>query len=367
MKRVLILLLIAVAAGAFWFWRNQDRFFPKPVAQEVAPQRWQVSGVTTSNMTNATPLDAFNATNATNATLEENATSNATVAEDSIVGHGFVQDLSRYMVSVYHPAQTKRNPSDQARFDLNLRSLNIRYGVDFPGLNVNPVDTLKSRKTVFAHVFTPKVLEFLHTVYTPLFLDNIESALLGSPRVQTSGQRADISEAQRREMLTMLAAKLRAVGKTVSALARTASARELVGKYLADMEKVNEAHVTFWNLQSENASATAVDAARIQIKAAIQTREMSRQRLLQTIVSTANPQGLDASELIYLAQWVYRRGLESPDMLARVATAGDLGVKTAAALEERARQPRPEATAMSIDVSEENEDDPDAENSTETE
>ena len=38
MKRVLILLLIAVAAGAFWFWRNQDRFFPKPVAQEVAPQ-----------------------------------------------------------------------------------------------------------------------------------------------------------------------------------------------------------------------------------------------------------------------------------------------------------------------------------------
>lgn len=352
MKRVLILLLIAVAAGAFWFWRNQDRFFPKPVAQEVAPQRWQVSGAATSSASNATPLDAFNATNATNATLAENATSNATEAEDSIVGHGFVQDLSRYMVSVYHPAQTKRNPSDQARFDLNLKSLNIRYGVDFPGLNVNPVDTLKSRKTVFSHVFTPKVLEFLHAIYTPLFLNDLENALLGSPRVQTSGQRADISETQRREMLTLLAAKLRAVGKTVSTLARNASARELVGKYLADAEKVNEAHITFWNLQSENASSTAVDEASIQIKTAIQTREMSRQRLLQTIVSTANPQGLDASELIYLAQWVHRRGLESPDVLAQVGVAGDLGVKTAAALDERARQPRPALEAANATLEE---------------
>lgn len=342
MKRLFLLLLVVAAASAFWFWRNQHKPEPQPVARAVAPQRWQVSG-TVANATNA--IESINATNTTlaNATAENATTENATLAgpEDSIVGHGFVQDLSRYLVSVYHPAQTKRNPSDQARFDLNLKSLNLRYGVDFPGLNVNPVDTLASRKTVFAHVFTPRVLEFLHTVYTPLFLDDLERALLGSPRVLTSGQKVDISETQRREMLTMLAAKVRAVGKTVAVLARTASVQELVGKYLADAEKVNEAHIAFWNLQAENASTAAEDEAGIKIKAAIQTREMSRQRLLQTIVSAANPQGLEASDLIYLAQWVYRRGLENPALLAQVATAGDLGVKTAAALEERARQPRP--------------------------
>lgn len=359
MKRAVLLLFVAAAAAAaFWFWRNQQQSSPQPVAREVAPQRWQVSG---ANPSNATTVTAENTFNATNETLAENATAeNATLAgpEDSIVGHGFVQDLSRYLVSVYHPAQTKRNPSDQSRFDLNLKSLNIRYGVDFPGLNVNPMDTLASRKTVFTHVFTPKVLEFLHTVYTPVFLDNLELALLGSPRVLTSGQKADISEVQRREMLTLLAAKARAVGKTVAAQARTASIRELTGKYLEDMEKVNEAHITFWNLQADNASTAAVDEASIKIKAAIQTREMSRQRLLQSIVSTANPQGLDASDLIYLAQWVYRRGLENPALLAQVAAAGDLGVKTAAALEERARQPRPVLEAANATQEEEDAEEP---------
>ncbi|NCD26662.1 MAG: hypothetical protein EOL86_13870 [Deltaproteobacteria bacterium] len=342
MKRILLILLAMAAAGAaFWFWKYQNRPLPQPVAREVAPQRWQVSGTSAMNATNATGVHALNATNAT---LAENATTaNATLAspEDTVVGHGFVQDLSRYLVSAYHPAKTKRNPSDQAKLALNLKSLNIRYGVDFPGLNVDPMETLKARQTIFAHVFTPTVLEFLQNIYVPLFLDNLEEALRDAPRVLASGQQVDISEAQRQEMLNLLAAKMRTVGKTVATLARTANIQELVGKYLADMEKVNEAHITFWNLQTDNASVAAVDQASIKIKAAIQTREMSRQRLLQTIVATANPQGLDASELIYLAQWIHRRGLDNPALLAQVAKAGDLAVKTATALEERAKQPRP--------------------------
>lgn len=43
MKRILAIVFILALAGGYWFMQNRDRFFPKPVATEVAPQRWQVS------------------------------------------------------------------------------------------------------------------------------------------------------------------------------------------------------------------------------------------------------------------------------------------------------------------------------------
>jgi hypothetical protein len=78
--------------------------------------------------------------------------------------------------------------------------------------------------------------------------------------------------------------------------------------------------------------------ASAQIKSSIQTREMSRQRLLQTIATSVNPQGMDASELVYLAQWIHRRGEENPDRLALVAKAGNLLTQTATTLEKHASQ-----------------------------
>lgn len=344
MKRILVILLLLGLAGAgYWFYQQRKHPAPPPEATEVAPHRWQVSpsGVNTTT--------AVDVTNATNDTLEENATEanataaeNATIPSDAVVTHGFVQDLGNYLVARYLPARVKRNPAAKPRFDLNVKSMNIRYGADFPGLNVDPEDILGSRKVIFQHVTDERVLDFLHTAYTPLFLDNLEQALAGVTYVLPSGQATGITEAQRAEMLKLLASRLRGIGQIVAVLARTESIQPLVAKYLADADKVGDAHLNFWNLQANNASSTHINDASAQIKTAIQMREMSRQRLLQNIVSTANPRGMDASELIYLAQWVHRRKLENLPM-STVAKAGDLLVKTAAAVEERASQPRPEA------------------------
>ena len=44
MKRILVLLVVlALAGGGYWFMQNRERFFPKPEAVQVAPQRWQLS------------------------------------------------------------------------------------------------------------------------------------------------------------------------------------------------------------------------------------------------------------------------------------------------------------------------------------
>jgi len=341
MKRILVLLVVlALAGGGYWFMQNRERFFPKPEAVQVAPQRWQVS--------TAQPTETRNATlapiNATNATVQANATEggNATLTPaDEIVRHDFVQDLGAYLVARYLPGGTKRNPAPLGRFDLNVKSVNIRYGVDFPGLNVDPADTLGARKTIFAHVLQPQVLEFLHAAYTPLFLDSLEQALQSATFILPTGQTAAINDLQRTEMLNLLANRLKGIGQTVATLARNESIRGLVAKYLQDMDNVSQAHLAFWNLQTENASVAAMGEASARIKTTIQTREISRQRLLQAIVSSAAPQGMDASELVYLAQWVYRRGQDSPQAMAAVVKAGELLARTADAVEERSRQPRP--------------------------
>jgi len=346
MKRILALAFILALAGGYWFMQNRDRFFPKPEATEVAPQRWQVATNQQAPATEQGPLNATMAMSGSNAT-GTNATQegNATLPDypaDEVVRHDFVTDLSSYLVARYLPGGTKKNPGDQGRLDLNVKSVNIRYGVDFNGLGVDPADTLGARKIIFAHVLKGPMLDYLHAAYTPLFLDSLERALQATTHTLPSGQMAAISEAQRKEMLTLLAARLKTIGTTVATLAKTDSIRLLVVKYLEDMESVSQAHLAFWNMQGEEASVAGKNEASARIKTTIQTREISRQRLLQAIVSASNPQGMDASELIYLAQWVYRRGLEEPAGLGNVAKAGELLARTAEAVEERSRQPQPE-------------------------
>lgn len=293
------------------------------------------------NASNATAETDLNATNASEAQTP--------VGSDAIVTHAFVQDVAAYLVARYLPAGTKRNPTAQSRFDLNVKSVNIRYGVDFPGLSVDPADTLGARKKIFEHVLQGPVIDFLHAAYTPLFLDSLEEALQATTHTLSSGQAAPITEAQRQEMLSLLSARLQGIGQVVSVLSSSDAVRTLVGRYLEDMDKVNQAHLDFWNLQTEKTSPAALDDASARIKTAIQNREISRQRLLQNIVALSSPQGMDASELIYLAQWVYRRGAENQKRLAMVGKIGDLLIRTAGAVKERSGQPMP---AVIVDAGE---------------
>jgi oligoendopeptidase F len=118
-----------------------------------------------------------------------------------------------------------------------------------------------------------------------------------------------------------------------------------VSKYLADIESVSQAHLAFWNVQAENSSATAREEASARIKTTIQTREISRQRLLQAIVKSTNPKDMDASELIYLAQWMHRRDMKDPEWTAAAGKAGELLVKISDVLDARSGQPWAEPEA----------------------
>lgn len=339
MKRLLVLVILLALAAGYWLYQRPETVPDQTEPREVAPQRWQVGTSQPGAEVNATMLD--NSTNASdaldsNASLLDNATL-ALIPSDDLVRHEFVHDAATYFVDLYLPAGSQKNPSGPGRLNLNIKALNLRYGVDFFGLAVDPVETLESRKRIFQHVLQGPVLDFLHAAYLPLFLNNLDQALQTTTYTAPDGQPAAITAEQRREMMTMLAARLQAVGHTVGVLARNDSIRPMVSTYLENQDKVAQAHLAFWNLQNEGASPLKLNEGSAQIKSSIQNRELSRQRLLQTIASLSPAQGLDASELIYLAQWVYRRGLEDEKSLATVAKAGDLLVRTAVALEERSR------------------------------
>lgn len=360
MKRISYLLVIAALAAGFWFYQSKLHTVDKPIAREVAPQRWMVNENASTGSsavpggTAAVTTPAANATipvydNATtisageeqlNATTDGNATGNATAAgpEDAILQHGFLADTSAYLVSRYFPGNSVRNPAAQGRLDLNVKSVNIRYGVDFPGMAVDPADTLGSRKIVFAHLLNQQVLDFLYENYLPIFLERMDQALAAATYESPSGATQQLSPAQRSEMLTLLGARLKNVGRTVGILVRTSTIMPLVQTYVDDMEKVNIAHQEFWQLQADNAALSATNAASSKIKTSIQNREMSRNHLLRSIVKTGGPQGMDASELVFLAQWVYRRGQADPASLPLVAKAADLIATTGQALQKHAQE-----------------------------
>lgn len=347
MKRFFALLLILGLAGAgYWLYETKYKFLLQPAPVEVAPQRWQI-GKSGNSSANSMPVAAMNDTNvnATNATEGTNATIVQAMPSDSVITHDFVRDVAEYFVARYHPAQTSKNPSAMARLDFNIKSMNIRYAMELPGILLDKGDTLKARKILFGHVLTPQVLEFLQTYYVPLFLDNLDRILSEETFTVADSKIMPMGETQRHEMLTLLATRFRSLGQTIAALARSTDIAPLIAKYLDDVEKVNDAHMAFWTLQNSNATELEIDDAGAKIKTTIQSREMSRQRLLQTLVTKIGPQGLDASELIYLAQWVQRRSMQNPASLPLLGKAGDLLVKTAGALEERARIPLAEALA----------------------
>lgn len=356
MKRISFLLVIAALAGGFWFYQNELRTVEKPIAKEIAPQRWVVNetagsgNTTTSNETVTEPAANLPA----NSTLYDNATTistgeeqtnstadNATEVtgpEDAVLQHGFLADTSAYLVSRYFPGNSIRNPAAQGRLDLNVKSVNIRYGVDFPGMGVDPADTLGSRKIIFTHLLNQQVLDFLYDSYLPLFLERMDEALAAATYELPSGTPQNLSPAQQSEMLTLLGTRMKNVGQTVGILVRTSTIMPLVQTYVDDMEKVNRAHQEFWELQSQQASISTTNEASTRIKTSIQNREMSRNRLLRSIVKTGGPQGMDASELVYLAQWVYRRAQADAASLPVVARAADLVVKTGEALQQHAQK-----------------------------
>lgn len=355
MARIFTLVLVlGLIVGGYLVYKNQKHFVPQPQkAIEVAPQRWQIATGTQSDNSSQTLVNASNATSLQsegNASDVNASLANATLAglpEDRLLTFEFVQDMASFLVSNYFPAHTVRNPGEQGRFNLNVKSANIRYGVDFPGMAVDLTDILGSRKQIFDHVLSGPVLEFLQQAYIPLFLDSLNQALDRATWEQESGKEMHLDPAQRKEMFSLLATKIRVVGQTIITLATSEAIDSLVDKYLDDMDKVNQAHMHFWELQgSTNPSPSSLNDASAQIKSSIQTREISRQRLLQTITTAVNPQGMDASELIYLAQWVHRRGQEDSDRLGQVVKAGEALLKTATSVDKYASQAQPDSMSQ---------------------
>ena len=181
MKRVLVVIVViaAILAGGYWFMQNRERFFPKPEARKVAPQRWQVSTAGPPEPSNATP--ASEAANASGRPTPLRKTPRPSPTPPAIappVDESCVRTSSRTRETTWWPATCRATARKirraKGRFDLNVKSVNMRYGVDFPGMNVDPVDILGARETIFRHVLQEPVLKFLHESYTPVFLDRLD-------------------------------------------------------------------------------------------------------------------------------------------------------------------------------------------------
>lgn len=325
MRTVILLALLALAAGAAW-WFSRPEVPPSAPLTEVGPQRWRIG-----NATEVSP-EANATANATNATepeaAEANATANATVADDPTVPRSVVRLLAQAVADRYQPGRTSRNLSAAGRLEVRLQSLGVRLA-ELPGFSLDTSDPFQARRLVVAYVLRPEVLDRLERAYLPVFLEALDAALAGSTRVflVDGAERAmPLSPEHRAEAKALAAQHLRHLAAALHSLAADQSHLSLVAAWQAQQQRVTAAQIEVWNVQVRG-DMDALARATQAVDEALRQEAQARQRLVASLKRL--PLGED--DALYLAAWTARRAKDGLDLAALAPVAQALE-RAAAAL-----------------------------------
>lgn len=257
--------------------------------------------------------------------------SKAQPTEDSVVRISFVDDLAAYLVSGYQPPRSRKNPTDRGRLVISYKQVNMHYGLD-PSLFGNPGGPAdRMRKAILQYMFRPGVLKALYDLYAEAFTDQmVEQAELAErsfPTDNGSFAMGPLNPAQQGELLSLYADKSSDAGKVFQALGQNIDLFVTVRNYLQAVRDVNKAYEHFWKRDLDDPSQ--VELAGREIKQAIVRRERLRSKVVRAIRNAHSLNRVSDEELLYLAQWGFRRSrnMEHPEetmgMLADLLT--DLG------------------------------------------
>ena len=339
-KKIFIASAIVLAAGLavlLWF-KWGDWFGEKQAEPPKQTREYQ------EDLPEPAPLPASEATNATNATAPVNATSTEPVEREyepgDLVTPQFILDLARYAVSNYHPAGTRHNADGIGVTTLSFKKLNMRYGVDMTGLDVETRDVEQGRRKIFDLILNPIVLRTIYTLYYDDFVDALIREGLSQSRMfrtESGFVERPMQPVQVREMLAVYSNLSRDVGLVFRSYASNPGLTDLIADYLAAKARVHDAYGEFAALEAQGRSGEALSRVSDEIRNSILEREALKNKILEKATPTEKTFSLSDGEVLDVVSWIYRRVAEDPDKMTSMGALASIFLEFSAVLEQTSK------------------------------
>jgi len=245
---------------------------------------------------------------------------------DRVLTRAFVRDLAALMTAGYLPAHSQGNEGNRGVIRLTFKKLNMRYGTELTGLNVNSDEPAKGRREALDHLMSPIVLRLAFDIFSQPLVDELTSQAAAQKRFfQTKKGLAErpLTDAHVREMLSLYAAYVGDVGKAFEAFASRPDLTTALNRYFEASARVNAAYAHYSDREAVGAPQDELDAISAEIKNAIQARESMRQGLLKGIKFGPGSM-LAESDMIDIASWIHRRLKADPDAMNAIGAIASL-------------------------------------------
>lgn len=300
-------LMLAAGAGILFMNSTPDapevRQAVEPPPEKPEAPAWVNTGQDANPDYSSAETEAQNAT----PVPEETVVQVVEVTEDSVVTFTFVNLLADFFLDRFIPVDENGTPSTS----VNAKTLNVHFGRDLDGFMVSGDDIRMARKNVLEYAFTPKMIDSLSDLYTPVLMEQIVDSALNDSRDYTIGvekEHRTLTNQEVKSMLLLNAAQMDKTASLMKGMADNPEITNLAGQYLQAAEAVDRANS---QLQMAIADEKDTSLAGKRLKQAI----MQREAVKKSIIDLTDKACADCSmtEAFYLAQWGYRRVLGQTD------------------------------------------------------
>lgn len=245
--------------------------------------------------------------------------------DDTVVRIGFINSLAEWMAKNYIPPSKS---TVSGSINVTLQSLNMRYGVGMTGLSWKGEDPQTARSAILRYVFTPSMLDALYRLY----IDRFMKAL--SEELSVRRHNNVLTLKQKQEFYCLYATQFRGISSILQGIATVPNFVQKVDDIKLAAKRVVDTNTKYVNfvsctdkckelgnnveLQQLTKKVTAASKAYQQ---AIIARERMIKALILSIKQHSSTRILDDSNILFLANWVYRRVKSDPGNIDAVLQA----------------------------------------------
>ena len=234
---------------------------------------------------------------------------------DSVVTPRFVSDMAGWLASKYIPSHHEGRGGRSA---VTLVQANARYSNSGTLRSVER-DPLKSRSSILNYVFTPGMLEALYRMYSPAFIEEME-------RSARAARKTPLTDAQVADMFEVYAEKFRRLAVSLDA-SSAVDLPALSAAILREAGHESDANESFaraymaLSLAREHGDRDeiAIQSRRMAESTRVagmyaDRQERARNDMVYAIRRKAEGQALSSAELLFLGEWLSRRGCSVESM-----------------------------------------------------
>ena len=345
-NKVLVILvvaaLVAVAGLGYKLYQKRqalEETTVQPPASAEAPQQRQSDLPAFAPRPDAPPMQPEGTTIAPVPGSDEEAESDsasvtmrvATPATDRVMTPAFIKDLASFLATAYHPAATRHNAGNRGMTTMTFKRVNMRYGVDLTGLDVDRKDTAKGRGEALSHLMSPIVMRLAFDLFSDSFVEELAAQAASQSREFSNGgsfATRKLRDGHVREMLKLYAAQVRDAGKMFQAYASRPDLVAAMRRYFEAAEAVNAAYGKYADREAVGAPQKELDAISVEIQNTIKTRDAMRAGLVKGAAPAPGSQ-LTKADALDIAAWIYRRLKRDPEAINAIGAIASLSKELA--------------------------------------